>query len=185
MKLFKMDNWQLIVSEEAWGLKPFNAILKRDKSKGKARANAEMLFIWFYCDIKSNYLHMSELDRETEIINDISGLPDGWKKDKVIDEAIDFYKKFDSVLVYLYKQALSSAYDVGDYLSHTAALLKERDMKGAPITKIADITRGLKDIKIIIKELKSTEREVIKEELDNTDRKKGSKNFNIFEDGLL
>lgn len=179
-----MVKWQLMVSEEAWGLQPFAALLKRDKSKGKAVANAEVLFVWYYCDIKSNYLHMKEEDRTKEIINDIPSLPDGWERDELIDEAIRFYKKFDSVLVYLYKQALSSAYAVGDYLSNTAALLNERDLRGTPVTKIADITRGLKDIKIIIKELKGTEKEVIKEEEDNANKTKGSRTFNLFEDGL-
>ncbi|MBV1929638.1 MAG: hypothetical protein KUG81_09030 [Gammaproteobacteria bacterium] len=184
MKLFEMKDWVLTVSEEAWGLAPFNAILKRDKTKNKDRANAEMLFIWYFCDIKSSYLLMSVDDREKEILNDIIGLPKGWKIDKVIQAAIDFYIKFDTVIEHLYKQSLQSAYAIGDYLGHTKALLAERDASGKPVTKVADITRGLKDVKTIIKELKETEKEVIKEQLDNVGKQKGSKKFSLFEDGL-
>lgn len=184
MKLFIMKDWNLTVSEEAWGLGPFNKILKRDKTKNKDRANAEMLFIWFFCDIKSNYLLMSPKDREEELKKDIVGLPKNWKKDKVVDDAIAFYLKFDTVIERLYKQSLQSAYSVGNYLANTDALLAERDNRGMPTIKVADITRGLKDIKVIIKELKNTEKEVIKEQEDNDNKTKGSKKFSLFEDGL-
>lgn len=184
MKLFKIEDWNLQVSEEAWGLLPFKKLLDRDKSKNKTRANAEMLFIWFFCDIKSNYLLMKEEDRIEELINDVNGLPKGWKVDKEIREAITFYLKFETVIERLYKQSLRAAFEVGNYLDDTKALLRERDNSGRIITKMADITRGLKDVKIIIKELKATEQEVLKEQKDNLDKSKGAKKFNIFEDGL-
>lgn len=184
MKLFEMKNWELIVSEEAWGLSPFQKILKRDKTKSKTRAHAEMLFIWFWCDIKSNYLLMGEKEREKELIHDIDGLPKGWKKDKLIDEAIKFYNKFETVIGRLYKQALKSAYDVGDYLEDTAGLLNERDIHDKPVIKISDITRSLKDINIIIKELKKTEQEVLKERESHEGKTKGSKQFNMYEQGI-
>lgn len=184
MKVFTMKGWNLTVSEEAWGLAPFNALLKRDKSKNKDRANAEMLFIWFYCDTKSSYLLLGDKEKEEEIKKDIIGLPPKWKKDALIDTAIAFYLGFDTVIEHLYKQSLQSAYAVGNYLGHTAELLAERDAQGKVITKVADITRGLKDIKIIIKELKATEKEVIKEQEDNVGKTKGSKKFSMFEDGL-
>jgi len=38
MKLFEMKDYVLNVSEEAWGLLPFKAILKRDKNRNKETA---------------------------------------------------------------------------------------------------------------------------------------------------
>ena len=35
MKLFEMKEFTLSVSDEAWGLLPFKAILKRDKNRNK------------------------------------------------------------------------------------------------------------------------------------------------------
>lgn len=185
MKLFTMKDWVLHTSEEVWGLSPFKKILSRDKTKDKEVANAEMLFIWYWCDIKSNYIMMPEIDREKELKKDIHGLPSKWKKDSIIEEAIEFYKKnSESVLQKLYKNAVQSAIDVGNYLENTDALLKERDMQGKVITKISDITRGLKDVKIIMRDLKAAEKEVIKEQEDNDGKTKGSRNFNTFEDGI-
>lgn len=180
-----MKDWVLTVDEEVWGLRPFKKILERDKSKEKELANAEVLFIWYWCDVKSDYLLMKESDRLKELIKDIPALPKNWKKDKVIDEAIELYKKLSrTILQDLYIKALKSAQDVGDYLQNTKALLYERDKADRPVTKIADITRGLKDVKIIMKDLKLAEKEVIKEIEDNEGRQKGSKSFATFEDGL-
>jgi len=184
MKIFKFKNWQLIVSEEAWGLLPFKKLLDRDKTEGKAVAHAEMLFIWYWCDVKSNYTVMDEKDRLRELKNDVAGIPKGWKKDKVMDEAIAFYMKFETVIQRLHRQSLVSAHECGNYLENTKALLEERDNSGRPVMKIGDITKGLKDVKIIIKELKITEQEVIKEMENNDAKKKGSKSFNLFEDGF-
>lgn len=180
-----MKDWVLHISEEVWGLSPFKKILKRDKSKDKEVANAEMLFIWYWCDIKSNYIMMPEEERLKELKKDIPSLPPKWTKDNVIEEAISFYKKnSETVLQKLYKNAIQSAIDVGNYLENTDALLKERDSQGKVITKISDITRGLKDVKIIMRDLKAAEKEVIKEQEDNDGKTKGSKSFNIFEQGL-
>lgn len=180
-----MKNWVLTVHEELWGLTPFKKLLERDKTKEKTVANAEVLFIWYWTDIKSDYLLMNEKDRLEELKKDIPGLPKGWKKDKLIDEAIDLYEKLSTtILQELYKKALKSAKEVGDYLENTKALLYERDKQDKPVTKISDITRGLKDIKIIMKDLKAAEKEVIKETEDNEGKTKGAKSFNLFEDGL-
>jgi hypothetical protein len=185
MKLFKMKDWKLTVDEELWGLKPFKALLDRDKTKEKEVANAELLFIWYWADVKSDYLLLNEKDRLIELKKDITALPKNWTKDKLIDEAVVLYKKLSrTILQDLYQKALQSAKDVGDYLENTKALLYERDKADRPVTKISDITRGLKDVKIIMKDLKAAEKEVIKETEDNENKTKGSKSFALFEDGL-
>ncbi len=184
MKLFEMKNWVLTVSEEAWGLSAFKKILDRDKSKSKSRALAEMLFIWYWCDIKSNYTIMDEKTRLEELKKDIDNLPKNFEIDDVIKGGINLYLKHESIAQRLYRKSIKSADEVGDYLDNTAALLAERDASGKPVTKIADITRGLKDVKFIIRDLKATEKEVIKEQKDSEGQKKGSQEMGMFEDGF-
>ena len=184
MKLFHMKDWVLIVSEEAWGLAPFKRILKRDRTKNKSKANAEMLFIYYYCDIKSDYLSMDAETRVAELIKDIEGLPKGWEVDDVIKEAIEFYLKFDTVVERLYRQSLKSATAIGNYLERTAELLDERDMQGKPVYDIAKITGSVQKVPKLMSDLKLSYKEVIKEQEDNSKKKKGSKSFNLFEEGL-
>lgn len=186
MKLFLVKDWQLTVDPEVYGLLPFKAILKRDKSRNKDLAQKEMLFIYFYTDIKSDYLIISNLvERKNEIIKDIN-LPKDWKLDDTIQEAIDFYESRSlTVIGKLYKNALKAANDVSDYLTMTDVLLKERDTSGKPVNTITTIVGGIKKIKEIMQDLKAAEKEVIKEQLEMEGRQKGSKTMSFFEEGLI
>lgn len=181
MKLFEIRNWQLYVSEETWGLLPFSKILKRDKSKEKEKAMKEMLFIYFYCDIRSDYLTMEEPDRFKEIKHDI-GLPDSWDIDKVLQEGIDLYVKHDSVLEKLYRQTLKAVTAVGNYLENAEVLLAERDKSDKPVNDISKITTAIQRVPKLMTDLKSAYKEVVKEKEDMENKKKGSKAFNIFEE---
>ena len=73
MKLFKMkEDWTLHIEEEVWSLLPFKKILKKDKTRSKELALKEMAFIYFYTDIKSDYLIITnDKIREEEIKKDI------------------------------------------------------------------------------------------------------------------
>lgn len=184
MKLFDLKGWNLTVSEEAWGLVPFSKILKRDKTKEKEIALKEMLFVYFFCDIRSNYLHMDEDTRCNEIKKDV-GLPDKWEKDVIIDEAIEFYsKRSKSVVQQLYEDTLMSAQAIGNYLRRTDELLEERDNYGKPVYDITKITNANEKVPKLMANLKAAYKEVVKEIDDNENKKRGSKSFNTFEDGL-
>jgi len=183
MRLFEFKNWKLYVAEEAWGLTAFKKILDRDKSKEKEIANKEMLFLYFYCDVKSDYLSMDKLIRESEIKRDI-GLPDKWKIDSVIKKAIALYTKHYTVIEKLYIQSLKSATDIGNYLERTAELLEERDKMGKPVTDIAKITMANSRMPKLMSDLKASYKEVVKEQLNNENKKKGARSFNMYEDGL-
>ncbi len=185
MRLFEFKEWSLSVLPEAWGLLPFKKILKRDKSRNKETAFKEMLFIYFYSDIKSDYSIISNLkEKESEIIKDI-GLPDDWKIDDIIKEAIDFYEKRSlTVISKLYRDSLKAANDVSDYLTKTDELLNERDDKGKPITILSTILTSLEKITKVMKELKAAEKEIVKEQIETEGRMLGSKTMGMFEEGL-
>lgn len=184
MKLFKIEKWSLFLEEEVWGFSAFNKLLKRDKTKEKEIALKEMLFVYFYTDVKSDYLHMQDEEKLIEIKKDI-GLPVKWKLDKDILDAIELYKKLShTVIEQLYLQSLKSAAAIGDYLENSAELLAERDNNGRPVNDISKITMAVQKIPKLMGDLKAAYKEVVKEQEDNENKKKGSKSFNIFEDGF-
>ena len=185
MKLFEVKQWQLQVKEEAWGYKPFKKLLTRDKTKDKEKALKEMFFIWNYCDVKSDYMHMTDLKvRETEIKKDI-GLPVKWKIDADIKDAIELYERNSvTVVEQLYRRTLEAASAIGDYLGNTKELLAERDVQGKVVTDIAKITASVQKVPKLMSDLKAAYIEVVKEQEDKDNRQKGSKTFNVFEDGL-
>ena len=185
MKLFEMREFVLTVSDEAWGLIPFRAILKRDKNRNKETAFKEMLFIYFYADIRSDYLYIVDNDiKRKEIVKDI-GLPSDWKIDSVLQEAIDFYEERSLTVVgKLYKNALAAANDISEYLTKTKELLEERDDKGKPVTTLTTIVGGVSKIKTVMQDLKAAEKELIKEKIETEGRMKGQQAMGLFEAGI-
>ena len=185
MQLFEMKEWTLSVREEAWGLSPFKKILKRDKSRDKATALKEMLFIYYYSDIKSDYsIITNELIKTEEIKKDI-GLSDEWKIDSVMQEAIEFYESRSITTIgKLYRDALKAANDVSEYLRNAGAILAERDDRGKPVVTVNVITAAINQVNKLMKDLKAAEKEVVKEQQELEGRMKGSKTMSIFEEGL-
>jgi hypothetical protein len=185
VKLFEMKDYNLCVTDETWGLLPFKAILKRDKNRNKETAFKEMLFIYFYADIRSDYLYIVDNNiKKQEIIKDI-GLPNNWKIDNVIETAIEFYNKHSLTPIgKLYKSSLKAADDISKYLEMTDKLLAERTDKGSVVTPLSTITASLKAVPIIMKDLKAANKELITEQKELEGRTKGSKTLNPYEDGL-
>ena len=186
MKLFKIVNYQLQVEDEVWTIEAFNKILKRDKTKDKSVSMKEMAFIYHYCDVRSDYVAETNKKTRAETIQRDIGLPAKWKIDAVIKFACDLYdERAVTVSEKLYKASLKSASDVAKHLSGTASLLAERDEKGKPVHTINSITAANKMIPDMIKNLNQTYKEVIKEQNDLADKKKGAKQFGMFEDGFI
>lgn len=185
MKLFIMKDWSLQVEDSAWGLLPFKKILKRDKSRDKTTALKEMLFIYYFIDIKSDYLIIIDLkEREEEIRKDIE-LPEGWKIDNTIQEALDFYEKRSiSVIATLYKDALKSVGDMSEYLRTTDVLLRERTNAGGTVTTLPMITAAQEKLPKIMQNLKAAYKEVLTEQQELENRMKGSRTMSMFEEGL-
>lgn len=185
MKLFEMKDFNLHVTEEAWGLLPFKTILKRDKNRTKETAFKEMLFIYYYVDIRSDYVYIiNDKERCCEIIKDI-GLPSDWKIDSVIQNAIDYYNSMSlSPIAKLYKSSLKAADDISKYLESTDELLKERTVNGSVVNTLATITASLKSVPIIMKDLKAAYKEVLIEQKDMEGKTKGSRSYGLFEDGI-
>jgi hypothetical protein len=184
MKLFEMKEGVLQVADEAWGILPFKAILKKDKSRTKEIAFKEMLFIYFYVDIRSDYVYLTnDKEREKEIIKDI-GLPEDWSIDKVVQDAINFYKKFITVIQKLYIDALKSVGDMSDYLRMTDDLLRERTNNGGTVTTLPMIVTAQEKIPKIMQNLKAAYKEVLAEQKEMEGRTKGSRTMGLFEEGL-
>ena len=184
MNGFTLRDYVLTVEDNMWGLIPFKKILKRDKSRDKDRALKEMLFIYYYSDIKSDYLIIDSKFRIEEIKKDI-GLPEDWRIDSILQEAIDFYEERSLTVVgKLYKNALAAANDISEYLTKTKELLEERDERGKPVTTLTTIVGGISKIKTVMQDLKAAEKELIKERIETEGKMKGKQAMGLYEGGL-
>ena len=184
MNGFTLHDGVLTVDDNLWGLEKFKKILKRDKSRNKDLALKEMLFIYYYCDIKSDYLIIDPKFRKEEIIKDIE-LPKDWKIDSTIQDAINFYEERSlTVIGKLYRNALQAANDISEYLANTRELLEERDKNDKPVTTLQTIVGGISKIKTVMQDLKAAEKELIKEKIETEGKMKGQQAMGLFEVGL-
>ncbi len=174
-----------MVTPETWGYLPFKKLLERDETEFKENALNDMLFINHFADIGSDYEFIRDEDERVEAIRKDIGLAKDWKVDSLVQDAIDFYKdRSETAITRLYFASLNSANDISDYLNETKALLNERDRGGKPVYTLSSITGALKNVKIIMKDLKEAYKEVIKEAKDMENKSIGSQVFNTFEGGL-
>lgn len=179
MKLFQLDeSYNVIWEPQVALIKPFAAILKRDRSKSKTRANRELAFVFFYCDIKSDYMfHTDPAIREEAIKGDLQ-LDKSWKIDKVMQEAIDYY---DAMSTSITSKILKDSTYVADKLStRMRALVDDEDLDIGEIDKLLN---GIKKMPDVISSLQKAESAVLKE-ISEEQGRLGSKEKALFEDGL-
>lgn len=180
MKLFEMKDWKLKVEEQTWALAPFKKLLEKDKSKDKERAVKEIAFVWYYCDIKSDYQYLINLEERFQEIKKDLKLPSAWKITKDIKAAIDFYNERSTTVS---SKILKDSLHIANKLSSQMKKLVDDDenpLNGATITKLI---AGLKQMPDVIKSLQETEKAVLREIQDNK-KTIGSQQKGFFEDGF-
>ncbi len=165
-------------------LKPFKDIISKNK-KNISLSRKEIAFVFFFADVKSDYMYITDEElRIKELVKDLE-LPAEWKPDEYVLNAVEFYKNRSTTInTTLYTHACKAAADISNYLSNTDLILNERDAKGKPITDITKIVNALTKVPIIMKNLTMAHQELLKEQEILEGRSKGSKQFNMYEDGL-
>lgn len=179
MKLLKYEGYKITISEEAFALKPFRMLWNRDRSKNKERAMLELGYIYFMSDPRSDYQYLSDEDARSKAIREGEGLPESWKPDKLVLEAMEFYKTFKPVSALLLE-------DTRFAINKLRVLLREIDLnqlddKGKPIYTLNTITSTIKQIPSLVKDLDEAERAIAKEILQNN-KVRGAQEKSMYED---
>lgn len=187
MNLFQLnrETYEVEILPETLSIDKFKKIVNKYKSKQKELIKKELSFIYHFCDIKSDYLYITdEVLRVEEIKKDLD-LPKDWVISVELKEAIELYKeRSTTVNSALYNSACLAAMEISEYLKDTKKLLEERTEKGAAVTNINTITGALAKVPSIMRDLTAAHQELVKEQKLLEGRKKGSKELNIFEDGI-
>lgn len=179
MKLFKLNGWDLEIDEIAYTLEPFKKIWDRDKSEGKFKSKQELSYIYFMEDPRSDYLSFPDpKDREKRIIEAL-GFNKGWKEDKVVKEAREFYASFKPESSKLLEDVKATINMV------RSAMINFDDLKDVdPEKRAAAIERCIgisSKLMKLAKELEETERSIAAE-ITSSDKLRGQAQKSIFED---
>ena len=74
MKLLKFEGYKLVIEPELLTLKPFRKIWTRDKSPNKEKAILELGFIYHFCDPRSDYDYIMDLEKTWDFEDNSIGL---------------------------------------------------------------------------------------------------------------
>lgn len=173
----------MVISEEAFGLKVFRQIWNRDRSVNKDKAIMELSYIYFMVDPRSDYQYLVDEEERSKAIIEGEGLPENWKPDKIVVEAMQFYSSIKSTSALLLEDTRVAINKVRAFLKTVD--LKAVDDKGKPIYTINSITSTIKMIPQLIKDLDEAEK-AIRADIQNTSGKvRGQKEKSLLEDGIL
>lgn len=181
MKLFKYEGYKVVISEEALALKPFRTIWNRDRSVSKDKAILELSYIYFMSDPRSDYQYITDIEERSKAIKEGEGLPNSWKEDKAIKEALVFYNSFKPTSSLLLEDTRVAVDKLRKLLRDID--LKKVDGKGKPIYTLNTITATIKQVPELVKALDEAERSLASEMRDSG-KMRGSGEKTIFEDGF-
>ena len=179
---FHKDSYEVDFSEQTLMMLPFKAVIAKDKTKTKELALKELTLVFFYADITSPYQAIIDLDDRLDEIKKDIGLPKTWKIDKVLNEAIEFYRVRSKTIIHsLYDSAMIAASAINDVFKDAKNLINDSEDKIAATQKVI---AALEKVPKIMSNLRDAEKELLRQIEDNEGKKVGSKSKNIFEDGL-
>ena len=182
MKLFRYEGYKVVISEEAFALKVFRQIWYRDRSVNKDKAIMELGYVYFLSDPRSDYQYIVDEDERSKAIIEGEGLPSNWKPDKVVTEAITFYKSLKSTSALL----LEDTRAVIDNVRKTLRKFSFDDMEDKDrVNAIKSVASTIATIPKLIKDLDEAEKAVTSEMQNTSGKVRGQKEKSIFEDGIL
>ena len=181
MKLFKYEGYKVVISEEAFALKVFRQIWNRDRSVNKDKAIMELGYVYFMIDPRSDYQYLVDEEERSKAIIEGEGLPNNWKPDKVVTEAMQFYSRFKPTAALLLEDTRVAVEKLRKLLRDIN--LQDTDDKGRPLYTLNTITATIKQVPSLAKDLDEAER-ALSSEMRNVGKMRGQGEKTIFEDNL-
>lgn len=174
IRLFKYEGYEVIVEPEALMLAPFRELYDRDKHKDKSMAKQELAFLYFMGDPRSDYQYLVDSKvREEEIIKGL-GMPKGWKPDKAVNRALEFYQSFKPMSAGLLE-------DTRAFVDKYREKLRALDFKSLEVRELKEIGAIIKQIPALAKDLDEAERTLSKDIVAEA-KARGSQSKALLED---
>ena len=169
MRLFDIDKGRVVMNPTALWLPEFKKLWNRDKTEGKAHASNEVAYIVFMYDFNSPYRDYSEEDRIEKVHRDCFPENPEWVPDKDIQKAIIRFKEIQETAN---SRLLTAAKVAADKLTE---YFREVDS-----THATEIIKNLKELGTVVKSLDILEKQVQKEQLENSNVR-GGQAIGLFE----
>jgi len=178
--LFDLDsNMNVVIAPEAYSLPVFKKIWDRDKTKDKSKALIDLAYVFWMSDYRSYVADITDPEeKQSEVISiiDDSGK---YKPDKVVNEAIEFYKKDLPISLGFLEDVKAAINELRRYFRELR--LDDVDDKGKPIHNANQVMNSIKSTGDLLENLEKLEIKV-KKDLDMNNSVRGSKSKGLYED---
>lgn len=181
MNLFVYENYDLNISPEAYTLKPFKAIIDKDKTKGKYKAIQELSYIYFMCDTRSEFMYLDDETERSKAVIEAIGMDSKWSPDEKVLSAMEFYSSFKTEAELVLEDTRFAIGKLRKMLRNID--LEAKDDSGRLIYTLSNITNTIKQIPSLIKELHETEK-YLREQASAANNVRGGVENSVFEDGM-
>ena len=142
----------------------------------------ELGYIYFMIDPRSDYQYLVDEDERSKAIIEGEGVPSNWKPDKLIIEAMTFYRSLKSTSALL----LEDTRAVIDNVRKTLREFSFDDMEEKDrVNAIKSVASTIATIPKLIKDLDEAEKAVTSEMQSSTGKVRGQKEKSLLEDGIL
>lgn len=172
--MFELIDYIVKINPSALNIPEFNDIWKRDKSKSKNVAYAELSYVYYLCDYKSEYRNYSYDERKEKVFNDHcrNQISEDWKPDAKVNAAIEKYEEMQTTPSLRFLSAVESQLDkISDFLNGTAA-------DDDTIKTIVDSIDKANKIILQLPKLK----EAVKKEVSEAEKIRGGGDIGMYED---
>lgn len=142
----------------------------------------ELSYIYFMVDPRSDYQYLVDEEERSKAIKESEGLPESWKPDKAVTEAMEFYGKFKPTAALLLEDTRYAVDKLRKLLREID--LNQLDDKGKPIYTLNTITATIKQVPSLAKDLDEAEK-ALASEMRSQSKMRGAGEKTIFEDSLL
>lgn len=177
MKLITIDNYELKISDEALLIGPIRSLWQHDKSARKEMFFKQMSYLYFMIDPRSSYFDIIDKEERSKTIISQEGLPSDFKPSKLLEEAMEVYKKHTVTMTQeLLESSLIGARKVSQFLREVD--LSAEDDKGKPKYQVASITSALKNVEGIVSSLQNLQKKV-EQEISEKERVRGNQDLTV------
>lgn len=176
MKLLRYEGYKVVIEPELLVLKPFKQIWTRDRTINKDRALAEIAFIYFMADPRSDYQYLVDDKERMEAIKEGEGLPPKWQPDRIVTEAMDFYMSFKPISALLLED---TRFMVDKYRKR----LKAQEFDDLEIKDLKEVGALIKQIPPLVKDLDEAEK-ALNSEMKSSGKMRGSGEKSLMDDSL-
>lgn len=182
MKLIEWKDYKIHIAPEAYGIKVFREIWKRDRSRNKENAILALSVLYFMYDPRSEYQFETDEVKRLEIIKEQTGMRSNWQPNELFKEAIPVYKYLTNTTSSL---MLASNRKI---LEKTREALEDFDLSeidpDKQATAAANIFRTVASSTDLMVRIAKAEQEIYKDVEEHFKKRSGKGEMSIGDEGL-